>query len=114
MPDSGHDKATSAATRVLHAHPVSPSRPGARAPAALGYGVTFRKPHADLDQPAASQRLAYRQIGRPDAGTADLNAGRQADGAHWRVRRALETGMIVTYARPFTPTRNAGLPSLKH
>lgn len=31
----------------------------------------------------------------------------------WRVRRTLETGMFVTYARPFIHTRKLGLPKLK-
>lgn len=31
----------------------------------------------------------------------------------WRARRTLETGMFVTYARPFTDTRRLGLPRLK-
>lgn len=31
----------------------------------------------------------------------------------WRVVRALEAGLIVTYARPFTRTRHAKLPHLK-
>lgn len=31
----------------------------------------------------------------------------------WHVRRTLETGMFVTYARPFVETRGRGLPQLK-
>jgi signal transduction histidine kinase len=31
----------------------------------------------------------------------------------WRVRRTMETGMIVTYARPFVDSRRDGLPRLK-
>jgi hypothetical protein len=33
--------------------------------------------------------------------------------APWRVRRTMETGMIVTHARPFVDSRGAGLPRLK-
>jgi hypothetical protein len=32
---------------------------------------------------------------------------------HWRVQRTLETGMFITYARPFTKSRRNGLPTLK-
>lgn len=35
------------------------------------------------------------------------------DQMRWRVRRTLETGMFVTYARPFVHTRKLGLPKLK-
>jgi hypothetical protein len=34
-------------------------------------------------------------------------------GMPWRARRTLETGIFVTYARPFTETRRPGLPHLK-
>jgi len=37
----------------------------------------------------------------------------QDGGMHWRVRRTLETGMFVAYARPFIHTRKPGLPKLK-
>jgi hypothetical protein len=34
-------------------------------------------------------------------------------GVPWHVRRVLETGMFVTYARPFAERRRPGLPRLK-
>jgi hypothetical protein len=34
-------------------------------------------------------------------------------GVPWHVRRVLETGMFVTYARPFAEARRPGLPRLK-
>jgi signal transduction histidine kinase len=40
-------------------------------------------------------------------------AAGHAAGAPWRVRRTMETGMIVTYARPFVDSRGHGLPRLK-
>lgn len=39
-------------------------------------------------------------------------AGHDA-GMPWRARRTLETGIFVTYARPFTEARGGGLPKLK-
>lgn len=39
-------------------------------------------------------------------------AGHEA-GMPWRTRRTLETGMFITYARPFTDARRPGLPRLK-
>lgn len=40
-------------------------------------------------------------------------AAGHATGAPWRVRRTMETGMFVTYARPFVHSRGVGLPRLK-
>lgn len=41
------------------------------------------------------------------------NAPGQVADLPWHVRRTLETGMFVTYARPFVDVRGRGLPQLK-
>jgi hypothetical protein len=64
------------------------------------------------------RRLAAALLGTEDMGAVlktveHLRAGPddEEDDARARVRRTLETGMFVTYARPFTPSR--GLARLK-